>query len=283
MNTVRVLSEEEYEKAKMATLSKPIDADWSQLYPNILGDYKTKLLGDGWTQAGPAQPGYDYQSDNTTYSQTQKLDVSVKVKPSVFEEAGHKLKKQIQSYLPTIFLDNEILGFVKSSPFFVIAGGCFTSIYDGENPNDFDVYILDNGASFRSSLKNFVLPKYRNSANKEKKSETSYMKNKNIEAVNTFFLPGTGNKLKVQFIETKYKSVSELIDDFDFNHCRISYTPYSDTLSMSKLTFDCMSKKILMQNKLSTRQVDQWRIDKFKKRGWNCDSLITAPSVFTWL
>ena len=159
---------------------------------------------------------------------------------------------------------------------FVVAGGCFASLINEEPVHDIDFFILND-----EYLKDIVKKIIDRSAGDDRVrvGNSDYMNNDQIE--NTIFFKDS----KFQFITTKFKSREELVKHFDFKHCCVSYSFSTDTLHISRETYDLIkAKKLVPQN--VNKLPAQWRYEKFLNRGWtkpeitiddDFDDLVAAP------
>jgi hypothetical protein len=170
------------------------------------------------------------------------------------------------------------------TPGIIVAGGCFTSFLQEVKPKDIDIFVLDHEPAkimARSILDptgpNVTLgvigDPFLDINEKEKKAYIEAINhrrknNANIEDV----VDVTLNGQRCQFIFTKYKTREELMDHFDFVHTKVSYDTVEDKLYISKETFDAIiHKNLKIANE--ERGVEQWRLEKFKRKGWNMWSI----------
>ena len=139
-----------------------------------------------------------------------------------------------------------------------IAGGCFTSWLHGEKPNDIDIFVIDSDDELMAA---FVEIKGVWEDSRYNLGEI----NANVRGVYSR-LDDEGNKYQIIF--TRYKSREELIRDFDFVHTMVSYDTKEDKLYLTKQTYDAIVAKNLIRNKRCSVKPHDWRVDKFKERGW---------------
>lgn len=152
----------------------------------------------------------------------------------------------------------------------IVAGGCFASLFHSQNPNDYDIFILQgdpNDMKLKSNLINYQMeddPEWKHNVN-----DGNYLQNPNIESVFSFEHT-TGYYMKFQYIFTKFKTKEELLNDFDFIHCCTSMTiaPSNLHLYITPATYEAIRDKILRNNPKCNRKPKQWRIDKFISQGW---------------
>ena len=165
----------------------------------------------------------------------------------------------------------------------VIAGGCFVSFLSGEEPNDFDIFFLEDERNHRLTkgmaksydfMKSTVVMNEKdaidghafgitlgpNKNDRVRIGTQNYMDNDKIEQ--TIFFRDS----KMQYITTKYKTREELVQHFDFKHCCVSYDYVRDKLYISRETYDLIKRKVLEPN--GNNMPKPWRYEKFHSRGW---------------
>jgi hypothetical protein len=139
----------------------------------------------------------------------------------------------------------------------VIAGGCFTSMITGDTLKDYDVFLLDD--EHNRKIVDYMVSKY-GDHDDVRVGGSNYMENEKIEQ--TIFF----KKSKFQYITTKYETREELINHFDFKHCRVSYDLMTEKLFITRETMDLILNKTLVPN--TDKIPASWRYDKFYNRGW---------------
>lgn len=153
----------------------------------------------------------------------------------------------------------------QSYPYFkdmILTGGCFASLFHGESPKDWDVYLrdIDTAQEFDGmvmgdvtmmALVKDVNPAYRVATKVRSKVIT--------ENAVTF-------KNQLQVITNNDKTGRK---SFDFIHCMPYFDMATQKLFISRLQYDCIKKKNLVKNPDHARELSQHRIDKFISRGWN--------------
>jgi hypothetical protein len=153
----------------------------------------------------------------------------------------------------------------------VIAGGCWASAIQGEAIKDIDIFILEKwhtAFTIQSITKLFPTIQKRD-------GERYRSINPNVREVWT-----TPDK-KIQIIFTKHETRKQLIEDFDYLHCRTSY--WGDKLYITREVFDAIIKKqLILKNE---KNFQEWRRDKFLERGyklpiWEVNTL-HGNSMFT--
>jgi hypothetical protein len=140
----------------------------------------------------------------------------------------------------------------------VIAGGCFTSMITGDTLKDYDVFLLDDDHNRR--IAEYMATKHRE-RDDIRIGGSNYMDNSKIEQ--TIFF----KKSKFQYITTKYKTREELLEHFDFKHCRVSYDLMTEKLFITRETMDLILNKELDPSRPDDLP-NPWRYDKFYNRGW---------------
>ncbi len=185
---------------------------------------------------------------DNTFSKKERLIVEE------LKESGKKVKSTIQSLF---FQGSDLKGFI-------LAGGCFASYYHCDRLKDYDVFLLDIGDNPTYNH----LEKYLNDtsliASRFKYGSSNYLNNcnNNGKITKTVFDTIT----KIQYVYTKFKTREELIDHFDCEHACISMDLNTDKLYTSKLSYHCMTNKIVMAHNQNI--VADWRKKKFFDRGW---------------
>lgn len=148
----------------------------------------------------------------------------------------------------------------------VIAGGCFTSWFHGDEPKDIDVFFYgddDQRDYFATLLErlNNTHPCVRSQYN-----------------VNNNQITDVYNELSgFQFILTKYKTREEIIKHFDYAHCMVSFD--GEKLYISRETYDAIKKKHLIVN--NQERVAEWRTAKFLARGF-VDPTVPHDRGMSW-
>jgi hypothetical protein len=200
--------------------------------------------------------------DNTFSSNEKRKIVSVK-------HEALKVKHHINIMLNAAAPIHNLFGLV-------LAGGCFSSLYHGETVRDYDVFILKTTESLVYDIGNRLLTymdrlsseDIRNKAESEapriKFGDSSYLNNSNNggNITKTVFDEHT----KIQLIFTEFKTRQELIDHFDCEHACVSLDLETETLYISRDTYDCIDKKVIKKHK--DNNILGWRKQKFANRGW---------------
>ncbi len=124
----------------------------------------------------------------------------------------------------------------------VLAGGMFVSLFQGHSPKDYDLYILNNNRELYDYLKGLLMPGLEPPEVDELEHTTvilpgplklkqlkskPYNYNPRILSVcggdeKLAALAQRGESYKFQLVLTDYTSRKEVLDDFDFVHCKVS-------------------------------------------------------------
>jgi hypothetical protein len=140
----------------------------------------------------------------------------------------------------------------------VIAGGCFASMIIGEEVKDYDVFLLDD--DHNTKIMEYMETKWRDREDVRICSDTGYMNNDRIKKTMFF------EQSKCQYILTDFKTREELVDNFDFKHCRVSYDLMTEKLFITRETMDAIIDKTLIRH--TDKPIPHWRYAKFQDRGW---------------
>lgn len=147
------------------------------------------------------------------------------------------------------------------SHYVVVAGGCFASLLNDplNKVNDIDVFIQhDTHPAIEFLRKDTRFTEL----GKEYKDNDS-------KIVAVF----SDKYSELQYIFTKHKTRQDVIREFDFVHCMISYescpsNDETDKLYLTREMFDAATRKILIPNK-PKNNIKESRWKKFKARGYN--------------
>jgi|SRR6185503_8679095 len=149
-----------------------------------------------------------------------------------------------------------------------IAGGYFASLINGEPINDIDIFVLDAG-NYKFADMSFatILSTWQSSKGKilSPKDDGSYNKKPNI--INIYEIATDAGRT-LQFMLMDLKSRKDVIDGFDFEHCKVSCD--YEHFYISKHAFDLIKSKNLEYNHIGLPAA--YRIEKFKTRGWSYPS-----------
>lgn len=181
-----------------------------------------------------------------------------------FEEKAKKLKQIIEKRLEIIFLgmpSNLVYIFQNDC---ILSGSSISSLYHGEEPKDYDFWcrissdIKDNKTRLIEDYSNYI------QAWSDKYGDDS-------QPVGDKKLMVTANAITftntAQFITLgDYKTCRQ---SFDFVHCMPYYDWASKKFFISPQQMEAIENKQLITNgDKPLRLVKEYRIEKFKQRGW---------------
>lgn len=130
----------------------------------------------------------------------------------------------------------------------VIAGGVFASLLRGEDYKDIDVFVFND-------LMSYVLSK-----NCLKQTNSDYLKSKNKSITDVYL----DDIQKINTIFTIYKTRNELLCDFDYLHCCVSYD--FEKLHISPAAYKAIiNRKLIINNPAN---IALYREQKFLKQGY---------------
>lgn len=156
----------------------------------------------------------------------------------------------------------------RNHPFFVISGGVFASIFHKEKINDIDVFIL--GERHIISSEDWITPNSDHFASLFRYKEGRWNVQFHLDEDDNYHNPhvfGTASHKEsgVQYIMTDHLTRQDLLKDFDFVHCTVSY--HEGKLNINRGAYDAIANRHLVpQNR--KKKIKQWRQDKFIGRGW---------------
>lgn len=163
-------------------------------------------------------------------------------------------------------------------PQLVIAGGYFASLLQGEEPKDFDYFFIDLQPGDIDKYSKAIIDILGTSVTSI--GDAHYLNKKIGKVIN--YNPNLKNKYKKQYIFTDFKSVKELIDHFDYWHCRTYLHVNSNHLYISPLTYECIIKKILIPTDPVNNPPAEWRREKFLARGYKEQEMVDDDPDPTW-
>jgi hypothetical protein len=180
-------------------------------------------------------------------------------KPSEKDKILH-MKSMVKSYLNMV-LNEEMLDDVGH--YLVAAGGAFVTWFDHTSElKDIDVFVLHD-----PTAKNKLRLHLENNGFKQKNSEYLKQTNPGAKHVQEIWegLHRTNGR-KYQFIFTDYWSREELIREFDYKHCMVSYDVGKNMIYITRQIYDAIANKHLIVN--NDKRVAEWRRTKFLQRGF---------------
>lgn len=214
-------------------------------------------IQDAWDASHPNSPQFSTMRkilDKIKADREKEDEPVTEVKQNVFDVYSHSEVDSIllmkafaattfaELYLPKQYEDN-----------IVLAGGCFASYYHGEPVKDYDFFIIGD-----NTIQAEIMYQLDKRGTIEDATADYHREAKNVTAV------FNERVRKRQYIYTNCKSRRELIDSFDLAHTQVSY--HKGNLYLNRRTFDAIKDKVLIVNE--GRNVPQWRMDKFQKRGF---------------
>lgn len=159
---------------------------------------------------------------------------------------------------------------VGSKGKYILAGGCFTSFFQLNPVNDYDLFFLDNGLA-EENMRYFV----KNLPNCETRfKETPISSYMNTNGMITFVV--LDKTTQYQYIFTKHKTREEVLANFDFAHAQTSYDPATDKLYISKKTYEAIMTKTLVPN-IPIENIQKYRVKKYLDRGFKWQDGISIP------
>jgi hypothetical protein len=158
-------------------------------------------------------------------------------------------KERIEKLLPS---------WVRKNPNIIVAGGCWASTLHNDGFKDIDVFILDCNNLHKEGIRDLMKV-----WDCEDKTEDYARNNDKVTEV------WTSKHNKIQFIFTKHQTRKDLINDFDYVHCKTSYS--ENKLYTTRKIYDAiMNKHLIVQN---NKNIQQWRKKKFLDRGYKVTTL----------
>ena len=153
-------------------------------------------------------------------------------------------KEHIEKVLPS---------WIRQNPNIVVAGGCWASSLHDRNYKDVDIFILDCSNIEKEGIRDLM-----KAWDCEDKTEDYARNNDKIDAV------WSSRRNKFQFIFTKHKTRKELIEDFDYVHCKASYN--EGKLYITRKIYDAIENRHLITQ--NNKNIQEWRRNKFLDRGY---------------
>jgi hypothetical protein len=141
----------------------------------------------------------------------------------------------------------------------ILTGGAIPSIFHGEIPNDYDLYLSEaiHVLYFKQYIPNMDQTLIQDA---DEKYLDVIVAGKLVTANATTFKNG----LQVITMHT-----ADARSTFDFLHCMPWYKISDNTLHISKNQYDTIAQKILVKNEHKNAfPLSKKRVDKYVKRGW---------------
>jgi len=168
-----------------------------------------------------------------------------------------KIRQGILSKLNDPLYDAAFVKFIRANC--VVSGGCSASLYHNQPPNDYDLYFKTDEAlnEFNTYM--------------DKTRQRNLVKDVNPNYMSTV----VAGKLITAQATTLFNDVQiitmgtiNMIDEFDFIHCKPYLDLSADKYYISKKQFDAIRNKELIINKTAKQQAKPYRIEKYESRGW---------------
>lgn len=172
------------------------------------------------------------------------------------------MKSLAKSHI-NLMLGEKILDYVGQ--YLVVAGGAFPDWFHStrNGPKDIDVFVLHDETA-KNKLRAYL------GSNGFVLKSTDYLKQTNPGATHVQEVwEGIPDGRKYQFIFTDYLSREELIKEFDYKHCMVSYDVGKNIIYTTRSIYNAIANKQLIVN--NENRVVEWRRNKFLQRGY------TAP------
>lgn len=169
------------------------------------------------------------------------------------------MKSLAKSHI-NLMLGDKILNDVGH--YLVIAGGAFPDWFHStrNGPKDIDVFVLHDETA-KNKLRAYL------GSNGFVLKSTDYLKQTNPGAKHVQEIwEGIPDGRKYQFIFTDYLSREELIKEFDYKHCMVSYDVGKNEIYITRSIYDAIANKHLIVN--NQNRVADWRRTKFLQRGF---------------
>jgi hypothetical protein len=170
--------------------------------------------------------------------------------PKYTEDIIHtkeRCRQQFDVFLSYLFNDDSFLhSDIRFEAY--MAGGAIASLLIGEEPRDWDIFLPQN--IYVKKLEKYF------------EQYTTHVKCITKNAITL--------KNNIQVITRWTGPREELINQFDFLHCKGSYSRYHDTLYLSEKIYDACKYRRLVPI-VSAEKLNPWRVRKFLLRGWELD------------
>jgi len=201
---------------------------------------------------------------STTHTKLDVLKVGTfeKFQPKSIEkiqDAKLRITRIVSKALADPLMPDELVDLIKEHG--IVTGGISASVFHNEFPNDYDIYFKNKEAlrefarimTSRNIVRTIVKdidPRYHTTTQVSGKLVTT--------RATTLF-----NNLQIITMGT-----SELINDFDFIHCKPSLDLKTNTYYISPREYASIEHKRLVRNTTTSQKIDNDRLKKFKDRGW---------------
>ena len=163
------------------------------------------------------------------------------------------LRESAELLAAKIYIEALLPSWIRQNPNIIVAGGCWASKLHNEAIKDIDVFILDCSNIEKEGIRDLM-----KAWDCEDKTDDYARNNDKVTEV------WTSKRNKVQFIFTKHQTRKELIEDFDYVHCKASYN--DGKLYITRKIYDAIvNRHLIVQN---NKNIQLWRKAKFLDRGY---------------
>jgi hypothetical protein len=169
------------------------------------------------------------------------------------------IKQKLKSKLPMENWNPDNYSFTIPWSLTYVSGGAITSLIQGEEPKDYDVYFRTTP---EDGVRERLITKY--------KDQVADVQERYRELLGTDGKMITENcvtmKEVVSFIFRSYGTPDTMKKTFDYLHCTPHYGILEDKLYISPAAYWACSAKLLIVN--NEDKIEEWRTNKFLKRGY---------------
>jgi hypothetical protein len=181
------------------------------------------------------------------------------------------MKRTAKSHMQSV-LNEKIL--VSIGHYLVVSGNAFTSWHDQSELKDIDVFVLHDDIA-KHQLRTYL------AHDGFKHKDAEYLKQTNPGATHVQEIwEAVSHGKKYQFIFTDYWDRKDLIKEFDYKHCMVSYDVGKDIIYITRSIYDAIDHKHLIVN--NENRVAEWRRNKFLDRGFT-EPTKAEENFVTWI
>jgi len=196
-----------------------------------------------------------------------------------FETKAQKLKSDVHNYLESWFamhnIDEWVVKLLRANA--TLSGSSISSIYHGENVNDFDFYFND-----RRVIES-VVEVFKHDLKLQEQIVTwnAYEDNTDIPVIDgkSFTNRAITLKNKIQLIVMG--TLDEVRPTFDMIHCMPCYDLTNNVFRISEKQMHAIENKLIVKNPARVSPVTDKRIQKFLDRGWKLSVVPTTDLTKT--
>jgi hypothetical protein len=187
-----------------------------------------------------------------------------------FEEEARKLKVIVETTINNKLKELPLSLTLMMTSDCILSGSSISCMYHGQGIKDYDLWCKK--PQDIDHIRNRIIQDYLNHV-----EEYTEKYKENVPENFTLNDPETGKKYLVTANAITLKNKIQLITlsnyeserkSFDFIHCMPYYDISNKKLHISPRQMDSIIKKKLVRNE-GGKEPLQWRIDKFKNRGWS--------------